>query len=89
MRFFFFIPIYEVLTVDDDLFGTGVVNDKVKTRSARKADLEGHMSDFVAGAFFRFALDTRFRRRGEKKLESVGKLLDTLLYGHGETGYFK
>lgn len=71
-------------TVDDDLFGTRAADNQVKMLSARKADREGHSADAVADALSRVVMALRFRRRGESQVESVGKLLSTLLDGKGQ-----
>lgn len=42
------------------------------------------MSDVVDDSIFHFVLSIWFRRRGEKKVKSVEKLLESFLIGHGE-----
>lgn len=56
----------------------------MKPISNGKADWEGHSSDVIVDAFFRFFMQLRFRRRGESQIENVKKLLAVILEHHGE-----
>lgn len=44
----FFIPLHQVVTLDDDLVGTRARYNQLKALSVRKADKEGHIADVVA-----------------------------------------
>lgn len=79
-----FTPLYQMATLDDDLFGTRAADNQVKMLSNRKADREGHSADAVADALFRIVLALRFRRRAEPQHVSVRKLIDSLMDGRGE-----
>lgn len=80
----FFIPQYEIISLDDDLFGTRAYYIQLKTLSARKSYEAGHTADVVSDAMFRIVFATRSRRRGESRVDGVKKLLDRLLDVHGE-----
>lgn len=59
----FFVPLYLLATLDDDLFGTRAADNQVKMLSSRKADREGHSADALADALFLVVFALRFRRR--------------------------
>lgn len=80
----FFQLNFLMATLDDDLYGTRAQDNQVKTLSARKADREGHQADVLADALFHMTLALRFRRRGEKQSQNVGKSLGGILDGRGE-----
>lgn len=73
-----------IATLEDDFFGIRAKGNKVKTLRARKEDREGHPADAIADAFFRVVLGVRFRRIGEPHLDSVAKLMNTILDDKGE-----
>ena len=80
----FFQPHFQMATLQDDLYGTRAQDNQVKTLRVRKADREGHQADVFADALFRMTLAPRFRRRGEKESQNVGKFLGGILDGRGE-----
>lgn len=84
-RRMFFVPLHQVVTLDDDLMGTRAQDNPVKMLSPRKADKEGHCADVVADALFRLVLLHRFRRRGEDGATGVRAVLSALTDGRGET----
>lgn len=61
-----FIPLNFFGTLYDNLFGTRVSDNKLKTLRARKDDKYGHSPYYMADALSRINLAKRFRRRGEK-----------------------
>ena len=77
-RSMFFVPLHQVVTLDDDLMGTRSAENPVKTLSNRKADKEGHSTDVVADAFFRIVLAVRFRRRGRALNSPSGEFFKLL-----------
>lgn len=48
-----FVPLYQLLTLDDDIFGTRAVDNQVKSLSSRKNEIEGHTADSILDALFR------------------------------------
>ena len=76
-------PIYPICTLDDDLMGTWLHENPVKTISSRRADKEGHAMSAVADAFFRAFLHSRFGRWGETR-STAEKLLADMLEICGE-----
>lgn len=84
-RKIFLIPVHTSGTLDDDILGTRVEDNQVKTISARKADKEGHCADAIADALFSITLAVSFRRRQEPQSENVKKLVEILLHGRGES----
>lgn len=74
----------QILTLDDDLFGTRAVYVPDKMLSQRKADREGHSAGVVDDALLRVVLYLRFRDRGEPEVESVKTLLSSLFQENGK-----
>lgn len=66
-----FHPILQFLPFYDDLFGTRASAQKVAFLYNIKADMEGHMTNFVADSIFRVVLEINVRRRGENPEEFV------------------
>lgn len=62
----FFVPLNQVVTIDDDLIVTRASYNQVNTISARKAEKEGNFADVLSDALFLFLLVARFQSRGEK-----------------------
>jgi hypothetical protein len=79
----FLHPAHTILTLDDDLYGTGARDNQVKTLRKRKADKEGHCADALADPFFRLSFMVRFRRRCQSQMASVDELLGSLLREQG------
>lgn len=67
----FLNPVYMFRALDDDLYGTRVKDNQVKSLSARKADRDGDSADAIADSRFRVTLIVRFRRGGEKQTQNV------------------
>lgn len=65
LKIVFLVPLYQFLTLDDNLFGTCAKDNAVKFLSPREADVYGHVSDSVSDALFRITLDLMIKRRGE------------------------
>lgn len=64
--------------------GTRSRDVEVKMLSDQNADSEGHSTDVVADAVFRFTLDNRIRRRGDPRVSNESRLLRSLTKSHGE-----
>lgn len=62
---YIFVPLHQILTLDDNLIGSRAAYLEVKTLSSLKAHNERHMSDVLADSLFNCVLAVRFRRRGE------------------------
>lgn len=82
----FFDPVFGLLTLDDDLYGTGVADNQLKTLSSRKVDREGHVAHALADELCRFTLALRFRRREQSQKKGVEELLDFKVRGHASQG---
>lgn len=78
----FYFPLVQLSTLDDDLMGTRSRHNEVKMLSDRKADREGHSTDNVADAIFRFMIDSRLRRRVEPHVTNVSCLRTSLTESH-------
>lgn len=60
----FFVPLHQLVTLDDYLMGTRARDNQVKTLSARKSYKEVHIAELVSDAIFSTAMEVRFRKRG-------------------------
>lgn len=78
-----FVPLHQVVTLDDDLIGTRAADLQVKTLSPRKAKNEGHMAEVLTDSLFNCILAVRFRRRGEGKEAGACPIMERLLEGQG------
>lgn len=66
-----FVPLVQLITIDDDLMGTRSADNQLEMLSDRKGDREVQSGDVIANELLRFTLDTRMRRRGEPQLSNV------------------
>lgn len=57
-----FIPLYQIVTLDDDLVETMARDNQVKTLSSRKCDKECHLADVIYDALFNVVMSVRIRR---------------------------
>lgn len=64
--------------------GTRSKLNPVKSLSVRKADMEGQMSDVLAGDLLSITLDARLHRRGQTQVGSMSALLSKLMECRGE-----
>ena len=80
----FFIPNFLTATLDDELFGTRSKSNPCKMLSSKKACHEGHCSDVITENHFSIPLRISFRRRGEKQMTTVYKLIQAFMNGRGE-----
>jgi hypothetical protein len=79
-----FVPLYQYLTLDDELVGSRAEDNQVKSLSMRKADREGKTAEVIADALFRVVLALLFHRRDEAQADGVSKLIESLMEGRGE-----
>ena len=66
------------LVIDDELIGSRAKDVKSKTVSNRKAGKEGPVADCVACSFTSVLYGVRLRIRGEKMVDNIHSLVDTL-----------
>lgn len=66
-----FSPLNLSAILDDDLYETRAMDNKVKITICSKADKEDHSSDSFSDEFSLIILAVLFRRRGEKQVDSV------------------
>lgn len=66
----YFIHQYQLLTLDDYLFGTRDTENAVKLLSSRTDDVKGHMEDCVEDELLRVTMEIRFRRSGESDVNA-------------------
>lgn len=60
------------------------MDNQLKTLSNRKAYKEGHAADDVADKLSLIVLILRLRRRGERQIDSVPKMMNILIEGRGK-----
>ena len=64
--------------LDDELVGSRAQDVEFKTLSQRKAGKEGPVSDCIACSFTHVMYGMRLCIRGEKEIDNVTKLIDTM-----------
>lgn len=71
----YYVPLSQVVTLDNDLVGTRAKDLQVKIRSQKKAEKEGQMAEVVVDAWFSAVMATIFWRRGQGKYLEVHSVL--------------
>lgn len=86
LRKVFFETAHIFANLDEDLFGTRVKNNQVKSLSNSQADRKGHTADVIADVLFRVVIGLRCRRRCEM-LETSVELMAMVTEGRGEQSF--
>lgn len=60
-----------MVTLDDDVYGTWAKDNQVKPMSSRKIDKEGCKADIICNALFRFTRGILFKRRIDSQTVNI------------------